>query len=229
MILGISGKAGAGKDCLADILVVRYGLVKVALADPMKRFCKEVFDFSDDQLWGQSKKRGAPDWRYLKHPAYVSPVTATSPDGEVAKGIAYTPDEYLTPRFALQELGTQWGRSCFKDVWIAYALRVAGSLAFGFHAYDQGVGLCRRPTPLSRGTVIPDIRFANELHAIKAAGGKIVRLKRATAGLSGTAGQHASEAEQDTLSDSEFDAVFDNDGTIDDLAAFAARFMEESK
>ncbi len=206
MIIGISGKANAGKDSLADILVARYGLVKVALADPFKRFCKEVFEFSDGQLWGPSELRAKPDYRYPRDN-----------------------DEFLTSRYALQGIGSDWGRDCFKDVWIRLALRVAGSLAFGHHSYTQQNGLCRRPTPLSRGTVIPDIRFANELYAIKAVGGKIVRLKRSTAGLSGTAGQHASEAEQDTLSDSEFDAVFDNDGTIDDLAAFAARFMEESK
>jgi hypothetical protein len=37
MIIGITGRAGAGKDTVADILVERHSFVRVALADEIKR------------------------------------------------------------------------------------------------------------------------------------------------------------------------------------------------
>lgn len=53
--------------------------------------------------------------------------------------------------------------------------------------------------------LIGDIRFINEVNAVKAAGGKIIFLKRDTDGDT-----HASESELDTLDESVFDAVIDN-------------------
>jgi hypothetical protein len=58
------GEAGSGKDTVADILAKSYGSVSVAMADPMKRLCEYVFDFSENQLWGPSERRNAPDFRY---------------------------------------------------------------------------------------------------------------------------------------------------------------------
>ena len=48
MILGISGLAGSGKDTVADILVKHQQCVKVSFADPLKRICRDVFDFTDE-------------------------------------------------------------------------------------------------------------------------------------------------------------------------------------
>ena len=63
-LIGICGRSGSGKDTVADILVRDYGFVKVACADPLKRTCRDVYRFTDEQLWGPSKKRNAPDMRY---------------------------------------------------------------------------------------------------------------------------------------------------------------------
>jgi hypothetical protein len=63
-IIGISGKAGSGKDTVAEYLVEHHGFVRMALADEMKRFCKRVFGFTDLQLWGPSDNRNAIDRRY---------------------------------------------------------------------------------------------------------------------------------------------------------------------
>ena len=38
---------------------------------------------------------------------------------------------YLTPRHALQQLGTEWGRRCYNNTWIDYAIRVADFLLCG--------------------------------------------------------------------------------------------------
>ncbi len=96
MIIGLSGLAGVGKDTVADFLVRHHAFEKVALADPMKHFCKEVFGFTVEQLWGPSAARNAIDPRYGK-----------------------------APREALQTLGTQWGRAFYENVWVDRAIRSA--------------------------------------------------------------------------------------------------------
>ena len=63
-IVGITGQAGSGKDTVADHLVAEHGYVKVALADPIKRFGREVFGFTDTQLWGPSEHRNEVDKRF---------------------------------------------------------------------------------------------------------------------------------------------------------------------
>lgn len=200
MIIGLCGLAGSGKDTAADSLVLR-GFVKLAFADIMKRFCKEVFDFTDEQLWGPSASRNAPDARYPRK-VYGS--------DEV--------HENLTPRFALQTLGTEWGRECYPGVWVDYAIRKAKELdgAEGVH-YDAKTGIFRCARPPIEGVAISDVRFWNEVEAIQKAGGKVVRIKRAGAGLGGAGALHQSEVEQASIADACFDAVLQNDGTLAEL------------
>lgn len=57
--------AGAGKDEASKVLV-EHGFVSVAFADIMKRFAREVFGFTDSQLWGPSEERALPDKRYYR-------------------------------------------------------------------------------------------------------------------------------------------------------------------
>jgi hypothetical protein len=47
MLVGITGKAGSGKDTIGDYLVKQYGFKKIALADPIKRLVKDVFALDD--------------------------------------------------------------------------------------------------------------------------------------------------------------------------------------
>ncbi len=86
----------------------------------------------------------------------------------------------LTARHALQQIGTECFRKLHPDVWVRYALTSAESLL----AQDEDC----------RGVVVSDVRFPNEAEAIRAAGGKVVRLTRPGAGLTGAAGAHESEA-----------------------------------
>lgn len=193
-LVGFCGLAGSGKDTSADILVKHANFVKIALADPLKRVCKDIFAFSDDQLWGPSENRNAPDRRYFRG-------RHLDQDTHV--------DMFLTPRHALQQLGTEWGRNCYPDVWIDYALRTASELMErGLEYYpDRGLTVERAEKPFG-GVVFSDIRFRNEVSAIRSAGGKVIRLLRG--GLQGSASLHASESEMMSMPDSLFDAVIDN-------------------
>lgn len=239
LILGLSGLAGCGKDYTANVLVERYGFVKVAFADPLKRICREVFDFSEEQLWGPSQKRNEMDLRYLRG-HHVLGDDGTS----CAKcGLAYSKENALrpcalTPRYALQHLGTEWGRHCYENVWVGYALRVSKLLISDVHhLYDSKEGLqqcsCRSDdrylthpegTPFPPGVVIPDVRFKNELDALHNAGAKVVRIYRdQRTTLTGAQAAHASEAEQQEIPDSEFDYVFHN---VEDPAQFMIAVSE---
>jgi hypothetical protein len=196
MIIGFSGLAGAGKDTVADLLVKHYKFTKVALADPLKRICKDVFQFTDEQLWGPSEKRNEPDVRYPR-------------DGG-----------YLTPRYALQQLGTEWGRDCYNNVWVDYALRTADKIlkpapwdgTYSNYSQPKGLYSYLEGSDRYKGVAIPDVRFKNEVDAIKKAGGFVVRLTRPSTTLTGEAAQHASEQEQLEIPDSEFHFLIPNHG-----------------
>ncbi len=181
-LIGLSGRAGSGKNTVMEIIarLERDGASEIAFAGPLKRFCQEVFGFSAEQIEGAAKND--PDPRY--------PRMHRDPQGCYRK--------LLTPRYAMQTLGTEWGRDCFPDVWA-----------------DLGI---RRAQALPGTVVITDCRFLNEAKAIIAAGGEVWRIVRPGAGLSGSAGAHASEAEAESA---EFLALVSktihNTGTLKDL------------
>lgn len=203
-IVGISGLAGSGKDTAADYLVAHHDFVKVSMADPLKRICRDVFAFTDEQLWGPSEKRNAADKRYLR---------GRHLDQDEWRDI------YLSPRYALQQLGTEWGRDCYENVWVDYAIRVAKALLDPHnpdyrYSYSSQNGLRGNENARKyKGVVIPDVRFKNEIDALKAAGAKLYRITRETAGLEGAAGAHQSEKEQQEVPNSEFNAVISNNGS----------------
>lgn len=208
LIWGISGQARSGKDMIAERLVSAHGFVRVGWADPMKRFVQEIFAFSDEQVWEGSKKE-EPDPRYPRR------VRREGTDPELAVEVP----EYLTPRYALQTIGTEWGRDCYPAVWIEYGLTMARRILSSACLYTakQGIQPDVMPWPSPLGVVFSDCRFRNELEAIRAAGGLLVRVKRpGKDGAVGVAG-HASEREQQGIPDDFFDHVIENDGTIADL------------
>jgi hypothetical protein len=175
MIIGLSGLAGSGKDAVADELVAHCGFFKLAVADAMKEACARWFGWTEEQLWGPSHLRNEPD------PAWGG----------------------LTPRHALQTLGTEWGRGLHPDIWVEQVLRITRG--------------CR-----GSRFVIPDVRFTNECEAIRNEGGKVVRIVRAGhVGLAGAAGLHSSEAQELTC-----DATLPNDSTLAVLKLRAQRLPE---
>lgn len=240
--------AGAGKDTAADWLVERHGFVKIGLADPLKRICKEVYNFTDDQLWGPSQFREAPDMRYprpgeaaerarIAFAAIQRRVQEALKDGREVEAVNLGKDAvtfgaagWLTPRYALQQLGTEWGRDCYGNTWIDYAVRIANALATGIYAYDQVEGvklLDGRRTP-PKGVVYSDIRFFNEHVALSLAGAKVVRVKRKVIGLFTTAtdNNHTSERQLSTWEDDKFHYVIDNCGSKEALYNHVDRMLD---
>lgn len=238
MIIGISGPAGSGKDTVADYLVQKQGFVRISLADSIKRYCKEVFQFSDDQLWGPSEKRVEPDLRYprtcieCRGMKYTflrceDPQCGDSTWDHECGGTTTCPtckgtgETFLTPREALQLLGTEWGRTCYPDIWVLYTIRIAKDLLTGQSdrggslRYDQRTGVSKvydARSPGIRGVVIPDVRFQNEMTWIRNSEGYLWRVLPPN-GFEGTGSGwrgHPSETEQAAIPNDSFDAVILN-------------------
>lgn len=210
VIVGVCGFAGSGKDTFADLLVQDFGFKKRALAQPLKHYVKYVFDFTDEQIFGASAKRNEPDLRYpFKGVCPTCHGQCAGPANDAWKCFKCSAlyPLFVTPRLALQTLGTEWGRALHDTVWVDLALREMASFV----------------TAEEARWVVSDVRFRNEVDTLKAAGVKLVRLKR---GMQQFA--HSSEAEMTSLPDDLFDYVIDNrDTTVEWLHTEAARIARE--
>lgn len=98
-----------------------------------------------------------------------------------------------TPRHAMQTLGTEWGRNLIhSNLWLSAAMTKVNT------ALSEGRSVC-----------LDDCRFPNEVEAVRAAGGIIIRITRAGVGPQSN---HVSEP-----TDLPFDIEIFNDLTPGDL------------
>ena len=261
-IVGVTGQAGSGKDTVADRLVEEHGYMKIALADPLKRFGHVVFGFTPEQLWGPSEMRNKMDKRYdhycrvrvggvFNKSTKLNLVAGECDPGwwGAAKVLQNYAQEFLdevlpegdvqqlfdwftafgsgwpriSPRIMLQHLGTEWGRvAANEDIWIDTLVRNASKVLQGY-PYNKlhGVDVTKQGPPPA-GVVVSDVRFKNELQRIKAVGGKLIRVSRpetdtdaSTIGIKG----HASEMEQKSFEDNDFNVILRNTGSLEELLA----------
>ena len=201
MIIGVCGFIGSGKDTVADYLVNLHHFRRESFANTLKDAVSAVFGWDRTMLEGRTKQ--AREWREQVDAWWAERL-----------GIPH-----LTPRWILQNWGTEVCRKNFHDdIWIA-------SLENKLRASTDDI-------------VISDCRFPNEIAAIKKAGGRVVRVVRGAEpewyqlavsrnrgpngnsswALSGRKleqlGIHASET---AWVGTRFDAVLDNNGTLEDL------------
>lgn len=199
MIIGICGFIGSGKDTIADYLVNLHGFRRESFANSLKDAVAQVFGWDRTMLEGRTKQ--SREWRDQRDEWWSQRL-----------------DKDITPRYVLQQWGTEVCRRGFHDdIWIA-------SLENKLRNSRDDI-------------VISDCRFPNEIKSIKRAGGMVVRVVRGpepewyedavnvNAGRSNMSwmisktrmeklGIHASET---AWVGTEFDAVLDNNGSLDDL------------
>jgi hypothetical protein len=205
MIIGICGFIGSGKDTVADYLVNFHEFRRESFANTLKDAVAAVFGWDRMLLEGRTKE--AREWREQIDPWWAERLDMPT----------------LTPRWVLQYWGTEVCRRAFHDdIWIA-------SLENKLRSSRDHV-------------VISDCRFPNEITSIKRAGGKIIWVKRGAlpdwyeTAVSANSGHnfaiqelkikkiHASET---AWVGTEFDAVIENDSTIDDLYKQISNLLED--
>lgn len=99
LLIGLTGKAGAGKDTTADIIEEQLGkenVFRISFAQPIRDMLKAAFPIlTDEHFYGKLKEEVIPN---------------------LGK----------SPRQLMQTLGTEWGRQCVKDsLWVDMALEKA--------------------------------------------------------------------------------------------------------
>jgi hypothetical protein len=201
MIIGICGFIGSGKDTVADYLTNFHEFRRESFANSLKDAVAQVFGWDRTMLEGRTKQ--AREWREQVDPWWADRLKLPE----------------LTPRWVLQHWGTEVCRHGFHDdIWIA---SLENKLR---HSEDD--------------VVISDCRFPNEIAAIRRANGLVVRVIRGPepewydSALAFNHGEnknmlwstsksrleklkiHASET---AWVGTKFDAVLDNNGSLDDL------------
>lgn len=71
VLIGLIGNSGTGKDTMADIIAKQYpNVVKRAFAAPVKDVARELFQFNDEQLYGNLKDIVDPRWNISPREAF---------------------------------------------------------------------------------------------------------------------------------------------------------------
>lgn len=141
MIIGLCGLIGSGKDTIADYLINSHGFGQHSFAASLKDTLAAVFGWDRTMLEGRTDSSRA--WREQVDPWWADRL-----------GIPH-----LTPRWAMQNLGTEVIREHFhQDIWTA--------------------SVENKLRKIKDNVVISDCRFPNEVAAIQAAGGVVVCVNR---------------------------------------------------
>lgn len=191
-IIGLLGHSGSGKDTVAKIAAEFCDCASVSMADPLKKICKEVFDFTDLQLYGPSENRNAPDTRYPRQVVKLVNLGESKETGYVTT--------YLTPRYALQTLGTEWGRNCYDNIWADLGVRRAKKMLATVREVSGKCNECGHSVtdkvPCYNLIFITDVRFVNEAKLIRENGGEIWKIDRPgfVGVIPGGVSDHASES-----------------------------------
>lgn len=166
-IIGLTGKAGAGKTTAADWLLTEHRKsVQMSFARPLKRMIYELI------------REVVPKSHPVSPAEYMSDPVLKEQPLDFLGG--------FTPRYLMQTLGSEWARDAVHpDFWVMIAAAKVERLnASGFVSFaDQPLRM-----------VFDDVRFANEADMIRAYKGVVVRIVRPDAEKPEDIAAHQSEA-----------------------------------
>jgi len=213
MIIGINGKINAGKDTVGEI-IQKLCLTNTNQNYKIKKFADKLKDIvciligcTREQLEDREfkEKELGEEWWYYCNSLFFDGETKMVSYSEANDTIKDNTSWYivkLTPRKLLQLLGTEAGRNIIHpNIWV-------NTLFADYSAQSNWI--------------ITDIRFPNELKAVKDKKGITIRVTRP-----GTAiGSHPSET---ALDDAKFDYEIINDGTMEELVKKVREILIKEK
>jgi hypothetical protein len=197
-IIGLTGKAGHGKDTAADLIQEAWSQnrgtssARLAFADALREEVALAFGVDPRMFSDRALKETRLNDLAPKHCLDLGFLAHLQGDG-----IKLFNDEPLTPRFVMQRWGTEYRRATDPDYWIHRAMAQIADWRW------RGMSL----------VVVTDVRFINEAFVLKQAGAQIWRISRPGHPSSTSYNQHASELQQDSIGS---DAIFTND-TLENL------------
>lgn len=184
VVLGLAGKAGVGKDEIADYLVACYGFIKFSFSDALYREVAEAFGLKDESLL---RDRATKE---VRTPSLALNCCQNKEFIGVAVGVLAGENENtffplggtpLSPRQILQWWGTEYRRAQDPDYWI----KRAQEFVFGVRAAFP------YPEMAPQYFVNTSARFENERAWIKSLGGNVWHIHRDSSAPVAT---HVSEA-----------------------------------
>lgn len=124
IVLGLAGKAGSGKDSVADYLVERYGFIKFSFSDALYREVAAAFGLAGEEVLRNRDTKEIPYYR-------LNGIYCTDPEFRAIL-VTHVGNETYTcsPRQVLQWWGTQYRRKQDPDYWIIQAARWLDSVRY---------------------------------------------------------------------------------------------------
>ncbi len=177
-VIAFTGRKFSGKDTAAR-LFIEAGYTNIKFADPLKDMLRAVLR--------------------------VQGILPDTVERMIEGDLKEVPTYYLrgkTPRYAMQTLGTEWGRDII--------------------AQDFWTSILKTRAEQHRKIVVTDLRFGNEVKAVRELGGKIIRIKRQFA-RDNEFSEHSSEVAIDNLM---VDAEIENNGSIEELRTKLREYVE---
>jgi hypothetical protein len=153
---------------------------KFSYAEPLKEFGQYVLGLSEEGVWGTNEQKNQPTHLNWED----------MPTNVLQKKLAKKSGP-MTNREVMEYFGTQICRQMYPNVW-------ADALIRRIELIKPEIAM------------VCDVRFPNEVEAIKKAGGKVIRLTRTTEEAAKNDHISNTALDQDVYDWSNFDAVIDN-------------------
>ena len=208
LLIGIGGNKGSGKNTAANTQKFSY-LEKIAYADSIKDICSSSFDIDIKYFTNEILKNKLFDSEFIVKEHHIIKFMYIINNYIIKEDIILNiyngliNKHFESPRFMMQYIGTNIIRKYISDTFFTDIIK--SYITNGLH---DSINFCE-----NGGIIVTDMRFQNERKLIKDFGGITVLIKK----YNKNQDEDLHISEQSLGSESEYDIVIENNGTIEEL------------